>query len=75
MYLCCMKQKYLATFITLLIVLVVALAVYLQKYNPEIYGWVLLSILSFVILSVIWTLAYLGIEKNRNEKVKNIDII
>ena len=70
-----MKQKYLATFITLLIVLVVALAVYLQKYNPEIYGWVLLSILSFVILSVIWTLAYLGIEKNRNEKVKNIDII
>lgn len=67
-----MKQKYLATFITLLIVLVVALAVYLQKYNPEIYGWVLLSILSFVILSVIWTLAYLKIEKNK--KVKNIDI-
>jgi len=75
LYLCCMRPKFLATFITLFIVLVVALAVYLQKYNPEIYGWVLLSILSFVILSVIWTLAYLGIEKNRNEKVKNIDII
>jgi membrane protease YdiL (CAAX protease family) len=69
-----MRPKFLATLITLFIVLVVALAVYLQKYNPEIYGWVLLSILSFVILSVIWSLTYLGIEKNKNKKVKNVNI-
>jgi len=63
-----MKTKYLTTLITLFIVLVLVFAVYLQKYNPEIYMGVLLFILSWVIVSVIWMFSYIGIERHRNKK-------
>jgi len=63
-----MKTKYFATLLTLLIVLVAVFAVYLQKYNPEIYGVILLFILSWVVVGVIWMFSYIGIERHRNKK-------
>ena len=62
-----MKPQYLASYITFSIVFVVAFAVYLQKYNPEIYQSILIFVLSWALFGFLWMLIYAGIDRHRNK--------
>ena len=63
-----MNSKLLASFLTLFIVFVLVFAVYLQKYNPEIYMGVLLFILTWIIVGFMWMMVYVGIDRYKNKK-------